>query len=191
MPTYVGAASSEEMCYPHILLVVHGDAVTAVTRRGARRAASIAVTLRTRHHQTRRARPAALYSPSCLAAAPAMCRARHLMLLARPTRRAISARRPSLKRNGRCAAQPPWLTAARELGRSHHAAVATAETAYTAARPEARADPGAASARINEMIASASNTRPDVGAGALIPIRRHRCRRCRSPGSAACKICGP
>jgi hypothetical protein len=49
---------------------------------------------------------------------------------------------------------------ARELGRSHHAAVGMAETAYTAARPEARADPGAASARINEMIASAINTDP-------------------------------
>ena len=49
---------------------------------------------------------------------------------------------------------------ARELGRSHHAAVAMAEAAYTAARPEARADPGAASARINAMIASAINTDP-------------------------------
>ena len=49
-PTYVGAASSEEMCYPHIILVLQGDAVTTVTRRGARRVASIAVTLQTRHH---------------------------------------------------------------------------------------------------------------------------------------------
>jgi len=46
------------------------------------------------------------------------------------------------------------------MGRSHHAAVAMAEAAYTAARPEAHADPGAASARINEMIASAINTDP-------------------------------
>jgi hypothetical protein len=82
------------------------------------------------------------------------------MLLAHPTRQAIFARQLSLKRNGRCAAQSPWLIAARELGRSHHAAIAMAEAAYTAARPEARADPGAASARINEMIASAINTDP-------------------------------
>jgi hypothetical protein len=49
---------------------------------------------------------------------------------------------------------------AREMDRSHHAAIAMAEAAYTAARPEARADPGAASARINEMIAAAINTDP-------------------------------
>jgi hypothetical protein len=49
---------------------------------------------------------------------------------------------------------------AREMGRSHHAAIAMAEAAYTAARPEGRDDPGAASVRINEMIASAINTDP-------------------------------
>jgi hypothetical protein len=49
---------------------------------------------------------------------------------------------------------------AREAGGSHHAAVATAKQAYCSARPDARADPGAASARINEMIASAISIDP-------------------------------
>lgn len=46
---------------------------------------------------------------------------------------------------------------ARQAGRSHHAALEEAETAYLAARHEAAGDPGEMSTRVNEMIASAIN----------------------------------
>jgi len=49
---------------------------------------------------------------------------------------------------------------AREVGRSHLAALSAAEAAYCEAHPEASADRLAASARINEMIASAINLDP-------------------------------
>jgi hypothetical protein len=44
---------------------------------------------------------------------------------------------------------------AREAGHSHHDALAAAKAVYFQARPEATADRLEASARINEMIASA------------------------------------
>jgi hypothetical protein len=45
--------------------------------------------------------------------------------------------------------------AAREAGHSHHDALAAAQAIYFRAKPEAMADRLEASARINEMIASA------------------------------------
>jgi hypothetical protein len=48
----------------------------------------------------------------------------------------------------------------REAGRSHHDALDAAEAVYFQAHPEALADRLAASARINEMIASAINVDP-------------------------------
>jgi hypothetical protein len=44
---------------------------------------------------------------------------------------------------------------AREAGHSHHDALAAAKAVYSQARPDATADRLEASARINEMIASA------------------------------------
>ena len=49
----------------------------------------------------------------------------------------------------------------REAGRSHHDALDAAEAVYFQAHPEALADRLAASARINEMIASAINVDPE------------------------------
>jgi hypothetical protein len=49
---------------------------------------------------------------------------------------------------------------AREAGRSHDGALAAARVVYIQARPEAMSDPLAASARINEMIASAIRVDP-------------------------------
>src|SRR5258708_2570581 len=48
----------------------------------------------------------------------------------------------------------------REAGRCHHAAVDAAEAVYFEAHPEAMADRLAASARINELIASATQADP-------------------------------
>jgi hypothetical protein len=48
-----------------------------------------------------------------------------------------------------------------EARRSHHAALDAAEAVYYQARPEAMSDPLAASARINEMIASAIRVDPE------------------------------
>jgi hypothetical protein len=50
--------------------------------------------------------------------------------------------------------------AAREAGLSHHRALDAAEAVYFQAHPEALADRLAASARINETIASAINVDP-------------------------------
>ena len=50
--------------------------------------------------------------------------------------------------------------AAREAGRSHHAALDGAEAIYFRARPEAMGDLLAASARVNGLIASAINADP-------------------------------
>ena len=50
--------------------------------------------------------------------------------------------------------------ATREAGRSHHEAVDAARAVYSQARPEAMGAPLAASARINEMIASAIRVDP-------------------------------
>jgi hypothetical protein len=47
---------------------------------------------------------------------------------------------------------------AREAGHSHHDALAAAQAIYFRAKPEAMADRLEASARINEMIASAIQT---------------------------------
>jgi hypothetical protein len=49
---------------------------------------------------------------------------------------------------------------ARQAGRSHHAALEEAETAYLAAHPEAAADRREMSGRVNVMIASAINVDP-------------------------------
>jgi len=49
---------------------------------------------------------------------------------------------------------------ARETGRSHHDALDAADAVYFGARPEAAADRLEASARINEMIASAIRVDP-------------------------------
>jgi hypothetical protein len=49
---------------------------------------------------------------------------------------------------------------AREFGRSHHGALDGAEAVYFQAHPEAKADRLAASALVNELIASAINVDP-------------------------------
>jgi hypothetical protein len=49
---------------------------------------------------------------------------------------------------------------AREAGRSHHDALDAAEAIYAQARLEAMGDPLAASARVNELIASAIQVDP-------------------------------
>jgi hypothetical protein len=49
---------------------------------------------------------------------------------------------------------------AREVGRSHHDALAAAQAIYFRVRPEALADRLEASARVNEMIASAIQADP-------------------------------
>jgi len=48
-----------------------------------------------------------------------------------------------------------------EAGRSHEEALDAATAVYAQARPEAMGDPLAASARINEMIASAIRVDPE------------------------------